>query len=61
MAKPRKVEERAGAYAVPQKSVGIGNPSPRDQKPRYAGEAALRKAADKVFKVHDERLRKLAQ
>jgi len=64
MAKPRKVREPAGTYAA--KPPAKRAPAAAAQKTtssgvRYADDATFRKAADKVFKTHEELFRKLAQ
>ena len=69
MAKPKKVEEPAGTYVVsprpPVKPLphavsptpgSAGNPEVRN-----AETTTFRKAANKVFKTHDDLFRKLAQ
>lgn len=56
--KPSKVEEPMAPYATkPAKARKPGTPD----AVRYATPAQVRKAADKVFKVHHELFRKLAQ
>jgi hypothetical protein len=64
MAKPRKVQEPAGTYAAktPAKQAPAA-PAPKTAAAgvRYADDATFRKAADKVFKTHEELFRKLAQ
>jgi hypothetical protein len=69
MAKPRKVQEPAGAYAaksVAAKGTSAHPPASPGKKSaltatRHVDEATFRKAAEKVFKTHDELFRKLAQ
>jgi hypothetical protein len=63
MAKPRKVGEPAGTYAA--KPPAKRAPAAPAQKAttsgvRYADDATILKAADKIFKTHEELLRKLA-
>ena len=62
MAKPRKVEEPAGTYAAkpPAKKAATASKATASGV-RYADDATFRKAADKVFKTHEELFRKLAQ
>jgi len=65
MAKPHKVEEPTGVYHVgkPSRARTKKVDQKAGQAPviRYVDDATFRKAADKVFKVHSELLRKLAQ
>ncbi len=65
MAKPHKVEEPAASYGItPKKSARAVAPAKKTSATRairYVDDAAFRKAADKVFKTHDELFRKLAQ
>jgi hypothetical protein len=69
MAKPRKVQEPAGTYAakpVAAKVDSAGTHASTEKKSastaaRQADETTFRKAAEKVFKTHDELFRKLAQ
>jgi hypothetical protein len=63
MAKPRKVGEPAGTYAA--KPPAKRAPAAAAQKTppsgvRYADDATLRKAMDKIFETHEELLHKLA-
>lgn len=60
--KPHKVEEPKATYAA-KKPVKVAVPAPNVQASgvRYMDDAAFKKAADKVFKVHHELFRKLAQ
>lgn len=67
MAKPRKVQEPAAPYGAPPKKP-VRPPAPTSKAKaeaapaiRYADDTTFRKAADKVFKTHDELFRKLAQ
>jgi len=63
MAKPRKVGEPAGTYTAktPAKQAPATPASKTAaSEVRYADDATFRKAADKVFKTHEELLRKLA-
>ncbi|GAB1489787.1 hypothetical protein MASR2M8_22410 [Opitutaceae bacterium] len=54
--KPHKVEEPTAPYAAkPTAGKGSGTPHPP------SGDAAFRKAADKIFAERKELLRKLAQ
>jgi hypothetical protein len=64
MAKPRKVQEPAGTYsAKPPAKRAPAAPAQKSAASgvRYADDATFRKAADKVFKTHDELFRKLAE
>lgn len=62
MAKPRKVEEPAGTYsASPKRNAKAAEQAPTSPTVRYMDEKTFRKSADKVFKVHKELLRRLAQ
>jgi hypothetical protein len=60
--KSRKVAESASSYAAkkPEKAAA---PAPKGEAPgvRYMDDATFKKASDKVFKVHHELFRKLAQ
>lgn len=60
MAKPHKVEEPAGTYSA-KKPADKAPLAPAQPAIRYADKATFRKAADKVFKTHNELFRKLAQ
>lgn len=62
MAKPRKVKEPTTSYtAKPKKPTTQAGVKSGERGARVADEDAFRKAADKVFRVHRELLRKLAQ
>jgi hypothetical protein len=64
MPKPRKVEEAAGTYHVTPKPVASKAPAtvtPSTSSIRYADNATFRKAATKVFRVHEPLFRKLAK
>jgi hypothetical protein len=63
MAKPRKVEESAVPYLTAKPAASKVSTTKKADAPtiRYADDATFRKAADKVFKTHDELFRKLAQ
>jgi hypothetical protein len=64
MAKPRKLGEPAGTYTAktPPKPVRAATAQKAGASGvRYTDDATFRKAAEKVFKVHDELFRKLAQ
>lgn len=57
--KPRKVGETATPY-VAKKSVKVVAPA-QPGEIRYATPEEVRKAAEEVFRVHEELFRKLAQ
>jgi hypothetical protein len=62
MAKPRKVQEPAGTRAVkarPEKATADMVPSPAGV--RYATPEQVREATEKVFRVHDDLFRRLAE
>ncbi len=60
--KPRKVEETQAPYA-PAKATKPATPAANAAASgvRYMDDASFKKASDKVFKVHNELFRKLAQ
>ena len=60
--KPAKVGESATPYTA-KKPAKRAAPTAKTGNTgvRYMDDATFRKAADKVFKVHDELFRKLAQ
>lgn len=60
--KPAKVGKSPVPYAAkPAAKVSIPVPKAEPAGVRYMDDASFRKAADKVFKVHEELFRKLAQ
>jgi len=59
--KPAKVEESAAPYAAKKPVAKAAAPQSTESGVRYMDDATFRKAADKVFKVHHELFRKLAQ
>lgn len=63
--KPRKIEEAATPYAAKKPVPAMAKPAYSTTSPapaiRYASPEQVRKAAEKVFKVHEELFRKLAQ
>jgi len=60
--KPAKVEEPTTPYAAKKRAKGAATASKAGGTGvRYMDDATFRKAADKVFKVHHELFRKLAQ
>ncbi|MEO6873353.1 MAG: hypothetical protein ABI222_00885 [Opitutaceae bacterium] len=65
MTKPRKVEEPVTPYTATAKSGVKKQPKvvKADAAPqiRYIDDKTFRKATDKIFKVHEELFRKLAQ
>lgn len=64
MAKPRKVEEPAGAYSASLKQVEKAPPSapiPAQSGIRYLDNSAATKLADKIFSERKKLLHKLAQ
>ena len=62
MAKPRKVEEPAGTHAAkaPAENAGANMISP-PAGVRYATPEQVRKATEKIFRVHGDVLRRLAE
>ena len=52
--KPRKIEESAASYTAKK-------PAKAEPGIKYADPAQARKSMEKVFRVHHELLRKLAQ
>ena len=65
MSKPHKVEEPAGTYSASpkQRARSVAPAQQQSAVPaiRYADATTFRKAAEKVFKTHDELFRKLAR
>ena len=59
--KPRKVEESAAPYTGKKPAAGTAPKAGAPRQIRYATPEQVRKAAEKVFKVHHELFRKLAQ
>ncbi|HEY4301285.1 MAG TPA: hypothetical protein VGM73_10450 [Candidatus Didemnitutus sp.] len=58
--KTRKVGEAEARYAV-KKTAKVDPRSPNAAAVRYASPKRVQQAAEKVFKVHHELFRKLAQ
>ena len=60
--KPQKVDDPASSYAA-NKQVKATAPATKTENGgvRYMDDATFKKASDKVFKVHKELFRKLAQ
>jgi hypothetical protein len=61
VAKPRKVQEPSGTYTAKTPAKQAAARKTAASGVRYADDATFRKAADKVFKTHEELFRKLAQ
>jgi hypothetical protein len=59
--KPHKIEEPKAAYPAKKPAKGAVPASKETAGTRYMDDATFKKAADKVFKVHHELFRKLAQ
>ncbi len=60
--KPHKVGEPKATYAAKKPAqAAVPAPKPESTGVRYMDDATFKKASDKVFKVHDELFRKLAQ
>lgn len=59
--KPRKVEEPQAPYAAKKPAKAAPVPKTAAAGVRLMDDATFKKASDKVFKVHHELFRKLAQ
>ena len=60
--KPSKVEETSTPYPAKKPAKRAApTPKPEGAGVRYMDEAAFKQASEKVFKVHNELFRKLAQ
>jgi hypothetical protein len=59
--KPPKVAESASSYAAKKPAKAKLAPKPAASGVRYMDDAAFKKASEKVFKVHHDLFRKLAQ
>ncbi len=59
--KPRKLGEPKATYAAKKPAKAAPAPKSESSGVRYMDDASFKKASDKVFKVHHELFRKLAQ
>ncbi len=59
--KPTKIEEAKASYPARKRAQAAPASETTTTGARYMDDATFKKAADKVFKVHHELLRKLAQ
>jgi hypothetical protein len=59
--KPRKIEETPASYVSKKSTPKASAPKLADSGVRRMDKATFQKSADKVFRVHHELLRKLAQ